>query len=438
MRLSSKVKSYAKIWLQYCAYFALAFVLISAVVAGIMWIQTEGIFMKELAGTKARIESSPNFKNGVAQNLEPTPLYPPQKMKDTLKKAYNQAQTLTANKVQNPAQVSLFSAILSLLKPQKVQIPSVKSDLSALTKRDSFIWFGHSSYMISIFGQTILIDPVLRDNAAPLPFIIAPFNGADIYTPSELPAIDFLIITHNHYDHLSKKTIQALASKVSQAIVPLGVGKYLKAFGIDEGKITELDWEESIEFSASAGANTKADFSLDSVDFAFHCLSAKHFSGRGIFDRNKSLWASFVVEARAKSNTKSDSVKRVFIGGDGGYGAHFAKIGARFGSIDLAFLENGQYNAQWGLIHAFPYQTLQAGLDLRAKAIMTVHNAKFKLSLHDWSEPLEWIYALFTQGVKQGDFDFALLTPQIGQIVPLWRDSSSDFSAFANAWWEKK
>ena len=238
-----------------------------------------------------------------------------------------------------------------------------------------------------------------------MPLIIKAFEGADIYAPDDLPKIDFLIITHNHYDHLSKKTIKALAHKVERAIVPLGVGKYLKAWGIAESNISELDWDEVAEFNG----------------FAFHCLTARHFSGRGVFDQNKSLWASFLLEFKGK---------KLFFGGDSGYGAHFAEFGKRFGSVDLAFLENGQFNKSWAQIHAFPHQSLQIAKDLHAKAVMSVHNSKFKLAPHAWNEPLEQIYTLYTQGKAWGNFDFALFMPQIGQIVPLWDDKFK-----SEIWW---
>ena len=271
----------------------------------------------------------------------------------------------------------------------------------------------------------LLIDPVLKDNAAPLPFVINAFKGADIYAPSELPTIDFLIITHNHYDHLSKSTIRALAPKIKHAIVPLGVGKYLKAWGIDESKITEFDWNESVEFDIEFGV------------FIFHCLTARHYSSRAVLDRDKTLWASFLVEYSAGSrafgkmqakNSRDLQSKKIFIGGDSGYGAHFAEFGKRFGAIDLAFLDNGQFNARWEWIHAFPHQNLKIAKELNAKAIMPLHNSKFRLAPHEWNEPLEQIYTLYSQG----KFDFALLTPQVGQIVPLWSEyKKGDFSV----WW---
>ncbi|MGX2972362.1 MBL fold metallo-hydrolase, partial [Helicobacter sp. T3_23-1059] len=283
--------------------------------------------MKELASTKSRIKSSPNFIKGRAQNREKTALHPQNELQEAIRQAYNQARLQAQStqdnlksspkphpqEVANEPPMSKFRVIVSLLNPTNVVIPSIKSDLSELSKSDSFVWFGHSSYMLNLGGQRLLIDPILNDNAAPVPFVIRPFHGADIYAPSDISSVDFLIITHNHYDHLSKSTIRAIASKVKKAIVPLGVGKYLKAWGISEDKITELDWNEKVDFSVDFGA------------LRFHCLTARHYSSRGLLDRDKTLWASFLVEYGADSH-KSQS-KKIFIGGDSGYGAHFAEFG---------------------------------------------------------------------------------------------------------------
>lgn len=403
------------------------FVLLSAFVA-VWWLNMEGILLRELVTTKARIAVSPNFVNGRAKNYEATEVMTDSRevgesFGESLGESTHNSHDLDSPKSTHDSKnESKLKAILALLKTPNITIPSVKSDLSAMSGQDSFVWFGHSSYMLSVGGKTLLIDPILGDNAAPLPFIIKPFKGADIYAPSEIPPVDFLIITHNHYDHLSKKTLKALLGKVKRAIVPLGVGKYLKAWGLDEGKITELDWGEVADFGA----------------FRFHCLTARHFSGRGLIDRNKSLWASFLLEYNTKNvadlgeSKGKNYTKKIFFGGDSGYGAHFAEFGKKFGAIDLAFLENGQYNTQWAKIHAFPHQTLQIAQDLNAKAIMSVHNAKFKLSTHEWNAPLEHIYTLY----MSGKYDFLLLAPKIGEVVPLWSDKS-DKKAHFSPWWRE-
>lgn len=381
------------------------------VILVLWWLNIEGVFLSDLKDTKARIAHSPHFINGVAQNFEPN----------------SESNADDSQDLRESAEDKKKFTKLSLLEISSVEIPSVKSDLGELLKSDSFVWFGHSSYMLNLGGKTLLIDPVLKDNAAPLPFVINAFKGADIYAPSELPTIDFLLITHNHYDHLSKSTIRALVPKIKRAIVPLGVGKYLKAWGVSEDKIIELDWGESAEFGA----------------LRFYCLTARHYSSRGLLDRDKTLWASFLVEYGAdlgdsqgespQKNTqdlRNLQVKKIFIGGDSGYGAHFAEFGKNFGAIDLAFLDNGQFDARWEWIHAFPHQNLKIAKELNAKAVMPLHNSKFRLAPHEWSKPLEQIYTLYLQG----KFDFALLTPKIGQIVPLWREyKKGEFSP----WWRE-
>lgn len=187
----SKANSQRKCFLRRFVKGFFAFVLFSVVLAGFTWIEIEGVLMKELASTKEKIKNSPNFKNGIAQNKQSTTL-----MTEDTKN--------TKNDQFNSDDYNRYKTILDLLKVPKVRIPSIKSDLKA-PQKDSFVWLGHSSYMLWLDGKSILIDPILQDNAAPVPLIIKAFDGADIYTPEDLPNIDFLIITHNHYDHLSKK-----------------------------------------------------------------------------------------------------------------------------------------------------------------------------------------------------------------------------------------
>lgn len=223
-----------------------------------------------------------------------------------------------------------------------------------------------------------------------------PFKGSDVYDIEDLGVIDYLLITHNHYDHLSKKTLKRFAkSPVSQAlqkvIVPLGVGKYLRDFGFEENKIIELDWNESLQLSE----NLKLYF-----------LPTRHFSGRGLWDKDKDLWGSFLLQSQEK---------QIYMSGDSGYGKHFKAIGEQFGTIDLALLENGQYNEYWHNVHLFPTETLQAARDLNAKALMPIHNSKFKLSTHKWDTPRKEL----AQEAKNYP-QIRLFQPQIGEIAPLW------------------
>ena len=227
-------------------------------------------------------------------------------------------------------------------------------------KKDIVVWFGHSSYLLVIDGKTVLVDPVLY-SGSPVSFINRPFKGTSIYKPGNLPYINYLVITHDHYDHLDYKAVKKLKHKTGKVIMPLGVGSHLEYWGYEPDKLVELDWMESFH---------------DEVSFT--CTPAKHFSGRS-FKRNKTLWASFILQVGDKC---------IFIGGDGGYGNHFKKIGEEF-DIDLAFIENGQYSGRWAQIHTMPEELHKVMEDLDAKHYITVHHSKFALSQHDWWEPRE-------------------------------------------------
>ncbi|TKX29649.1 MBL fold metallo-hydrolase [Campylobacter sp. MIT 12-5580] len=342
--------------------------------------------MKELKDTQLRIKHSLHFINDKARN------------KDINEKIHSV----------KPANLAKI-AYEFFLKPQKNPcIQAIKSDLRKhfdpkLSNEDKLVWFGHSSYMLYFQGKSVLVDPVLLGNAAPLPFAFRAFHGTNIYKADDFNELDYLIITHNHYDHLSKKTIKNFKHLIKKAIVPLGVGKYLKAWGISEENITQMDWGESLDLDEN---------------LRLHCLETKHFSGRNANDSARSLWASFVLEGKDK---------KIYIGGDSGYAPHFKRIGERFKSIDLALLENGQYSQNWPDIHMFPHETLQACKDLNAKALMPCHNSKFKLSFHSWDEPLEKIYTLH----KALGYEFDLLTPQIGEILPLWQKTQTQ------TWWRE-
>lgn len=333
---------------------------------------------------KNRIEAfkdSPNFKDGKFQNLHQTPM-------------------MTTDDSFSKQLYEFFFKKKPRLTPEAA-LPSVKSDLHKLNKdENTLVWFGHSSYFMQIDGKKILVDPVLSGAASPVPFIVKAFDGTDACTPDDIPEIDVLFITHDHWDHLDYTTILELKPKIKQVYCGLGVGAHLEHWGYDPNIITEMDWNESND----AGEG-----------FLIHSTPARHFSGRGL-TRNKALWLSFVLQT---------PTTKIFIGGDSGYDTHFKMIGDEFGPFDLAILENGQYNQKWKYIHLFPAQGLQAAMDLKAKQLFPVHSGKFSLAEHPWDEPLSEI-------VRLNDNDkLRLLTPIIGEKVRL-NDSSQ---TFAN-WWE--
>lgn len=225
-----------------------------------------------------------------------------------------------------------------------------------------FGWFGHSSVFLRLDGRNILIDPVFARFTSPLPFAGPErFPGRPV-SPAELPAIDLVLITHSHYDHLDRGTVRALDGRVGRYIVPRGVGGILRRFGIAPGKITELGWYEA------AGEG--------SVEVIL--TPSQHGSARSPFDGNRTLWGSFLLRGREAA---------VFDSGDGGFGTHFGDIARRYGAPDLAILECGQYNVRWHGVHMFPEESAEAGRLLGAKLCIPVHWGAYVLSDHPWDDP---------------------------------------------------
>ena len=267
-------------------------------------------------------------------------------------------------------------------------LPVVKSDLQNLPdEQPAVVWFGHSSYLIRHRGFTILVDPLFQSNASPVRFFGKPFPGTDIFEVADLPDIDLLIITHDHYDHLSILTVKALQQRVKKIVTSLGVGAILEGWGIPPEKITELDWNE--EWVVNDAVRITAQ-------------TARHFSGRTL-RRNKTLWSAFILELYNY---------RIFVGGDSGYGKHFTTIGQNHGPFDLAILECGQYGKNWPYIHMWPEETAQAAVDLQTTFLLPVHWAKFTLAMHPWNEPIERLLA--SPPAQQ----LSIATPKIGE--PFW------------------
>lgn len=282
------------------------------------------------------------------------------------------------------------------------KLPEVKPHIPEFLKPSDFlkfIWLGHSTLLINVDGKIFLIDPVFGNSASPFDFMIPRFQAAAI-SLKELPYIDAIIISHDHYDHLDKSTIKYFENKSTRFIVPIGVGNHLRDWGIEKTRITELNWGESTSYS----------------HIKFTATPARHFSGRSFFDRNQTLWASWVIEG------KED---KIFYSGDSGYGGHFKEIGKRYGPFDLAFLENGQYNERWPDVHMHPEETLQALIDVDAKILVPVHWGMFDLALHHWTEPISRTHKIATA------WEIPILTPKLGEMV------DTGIPAGANPWWEE-
>lgn len=341
------------------------------------------LFGKPPSGERLeRIKKSKHFKDGTFQNLSHTP---------------SLAEGVTYWEV---FKEMLFSRI-EHTKPND-SIPFVKTDLSNLNiEEDYLVWFGHSSYFIQADQTSFLIDPVLTKNASPIYGTNLAFKGADTYHYDAFPSIDFLIITHDHYDHLDYTTFKNIKQKVNKVVCPLGVGEHLEYWGYPAENIIELEWWENAQLT-------------DLIQIT--ATPARHFSGRG-FTRNNTLWASYVFQ--------SEKLK-LYLGGDSGYDTHFKEIGEKFGPFDLAILENGQYNYKWKYIHLLPEEVIKAAKDLQAKSFFPVHSSKFKLANHPWKEPLEKVVDLSKQ-----EKDLKLVTPKIGEIVYL-NQTGQTFEY----WWE--
>ncbi len=356
-------------------YLAIIIIIVAAV---IFWSTQEAKFGQHSSGARlARLKRSPHYRKGAFHNLSETSVMTAGAGYYAVLKEY----FLAENKPHRP-------------------LPAIKTDLHALDPaRNLLIWFGHSSYYLQLDGKRILVDPVFSKAAAPVPFVNRAFQGTSLYKVSDLPEIDIMFISHDHWDHLDYPTIKRLRGKVQKIIMPLGVGAHFERWGFSEETLIELDWYESLE---------------PSTGFSITSLPARHFSGRA-FRNNRSLWASFAVRTPSFN---------IFIGGDSGYDTHFSDIGRRFGPFDVAILENGQYHANWRHIHMNPEEVLIAARELGANRLLPVHSGRFALSSHAWNEPLRKLTEL------NKAVGLNIMTPIIGEIVDL-----GDAQQAFRHWW---
>ncbi|MEN4760891.1 MBL fold metallo-hydrolase [Chryseobacterium sp. C39-AII1] len=360
--------------------------LVIAVVAIVLLyfiITGQQVFGAEAKGERLeRMQKSKHYKNNQFQNLSPTP---------SIAEGYSMPKVMFDFMVKKKD---------PLLKPLH-NIPSIHTDLKSFSKdQDVFIWLGHSSYYIQTDGVSFLIDPVLSLYGSPFKFFNKAFSGADIFKPEDIPNIDYLVITHDHYDHLDYPTVKAIKDRVKKVILPLGVGAHLERWGYEYEQLIEEEWGGE----AILKNNLKITFT-----------PARHFSGRKV-KRNVTLWTSYVLET---------PTKKLFLGGDSGYDTHFKMMGEKYGPFDYVFIENGQYNEAWKYIHGLPEDVIQACIDLKSKNVIPVHSSKFALALHAWNEPLKKVTSLGK------DKNLNILTPMIGEPVDL---NKSD-NVF-RIWWE--
>lgn len=332
-----------------------------------------------------RMKAAPNYEDGKFQNTVETKM---DMTWETLRKTL--AHYLFADKSKkNPQEVIA-------VKPFDAQAFSQVPEDSI-----AFTWFGHSSILMRINGVTILADPILEGERASMFSFMGPerFEYSDQITVEDLPEIDAVILSHDHYDHLDYPTIKVLKERVDRFFLPLGVGAHFAAWGVPEEHITELNWWDEVD--------------IKGVKLAF--TPTRHFSGRGFGDRFHTLWGSWVVMGPNK---------RIYFSGDSGYFPGFKEIGDKYGPFDLTFMECGAYNEGWSEIHMFPEETAQAHLDVQGKLLMPIHWGKFDLSLHPWKESVQRL------SKKAKEERISLFTPEVGQMISLSDSSNLD------TWWE--
>jgi len=293
-----------------------------------------------------------------------------------------------------------FAKPANTVPAQPVPVHALTRAQLLVAPNNTLYRLGHSTVLLKLQSGFWLTDPVFSERASPFQWLGPRRFHAPPIALDELPPLAGVILSHDHYDHLDRATVLALAAKTAHFVTPLGVGDTLIKWGVPAAKVRQLDWWQSTE---AGGLRLTA-------------TPSQHFSGRGLTDGNKTLWASWVVQA--------DGVN-VFFSGDSGYFKGFKEIGDKYGPFDLTMMETGAYDPQWPDVHMQPEQTMQAHIDLRGKVMLPIHNGTFDLALHAWNEPFERIAALAEQRGQQ------LATPEIGQPLSLREPH------FGERWWQK-
>ena len=295
----------------------------------------------------------------------------------------------------------MFKDTSRTVPPGQLSVTPLTADQLRQAPDGSIYRLGHSTVLMKLNGKFWMTDPVFSERASPVQwagpkrFIPTPISLADV------PPLAAVVLSHDHFDHLDRDTVLALASRTSMFLAPLGVGDQLARWGIPAGKIRQLDWWQTLE--------------VEGIQFT--ATPAQHFSGRSLFAENPTLWASWAIYT---------GTHRIFFGGDSGYFDGFAEIGRRHGPFDLTLLEAGAYDRQWEGVHMLPEHVMQAHRDLRGDWLLPIHNATFDLAFHSWDEPMEKMLSLSAQqGVR-------LTMPRVGEAVRLGHYQ------VAQPWWRLK
>jgi L-ascorbate metabolism protein UlaG (beta-lactamase superfamily) len=261
-------------------------------------------------------------------------------------------------------------------------------------------WLGHSSVLLDVDGKRFLTDPLWYQRASPFSFMGPKRFFPNPLSINNLPPIDAILLSHDHYDHLDKESMLHLTRQGIPVITMLGVGKRLLNWGVDKRLVTELDWWQSTKVG----------------EHSITAAPARHFSGRWLNDRFSTLWGSFVIKG---------PLHKVYYGADSGYYSGFVSIGEKLGPFDLVLLEIGAYNEEWLAVHMGPESAVQVALDLKARMVMPIHWGTFNLAMHPWKEPVERLQA------EAGKKGVPLILPAPGETIQVNND------AYNSRWWEK-
>jgi L-ascorbate metabolism protein UlaG (beta-lactamase superfamily) len=293
------------------------------------------------------VTGSPQYSAGKFRNTLPTPTFKPANARDGLLRQWHEQRH---NGYPGGA------------------VPLTRPDLPVQAGELAATWFGHASALLEVDGRRVLVDPVWSDRVSPSPLLGPTRLHPAPVRLEDLPPVDAVLISHDHYDHLDLPTVRWLLRRSNAPfVVPLGIGVHLRTWGVPEHRIVELDWD---------GSTTVGELTLT-------CTEARHFSGR-FFARDTTLWASWVIAGPRH---------RVFFGGDTGYTPAFAAIGARLGPFDLTLLPVGAYNDAWKAIHMDPEEAVRAHGDLGGGVLLPIHWATFNLAFHRWAEPVQRVCA---------------------------------------------
>jgi L-ascorbate metabolism protein UlaG (beta-lactamase superfamily) len=355
-------------------------VLAVAAVAGAAWVarDIQVALGRRPTGRRAeRVRRSPQFSDGAFRNPVST-------------------RTVLANNGRRVIREFLFGG--KKRRPAGV-VPVVTPPAEPATDGLHITWYGHASALVELDGRRVLIDPVWSDRCSPSS-LAGPRRLHPTPVPlAELPRVDAILISHDHYDHLDLATVRALTrDQDAPFLVPLGVGSHLDRWGVPADRIIELDWDEGVTI---AGLRLTA-------------TAARHFSGR-VFTRDRSLWSSWVIAGAGR---------RVFYTGDSGYFDGYAEIGEKYGPFDASLMQIGAYDPAWPDIHMFPEDAVAAHLELHGGLLIPVHWATFDLALHTWSDPVDRVWR------EAKARDVALAVPRPGERVAV------DDPPPVDGWWQ--